>query len=203
MSLRAVVVSGISTPGQGIATRPNGIGLMIPWIVVWLTGCTGAVYPRPVFDLSVDPASVTVSVASTANFAAVFAPSAPRGGSLSWSVTPASGGTITNEGVYTASATAGRYSVVATWTASYPATDTRFAGSATVEVLPVGQISEELNPHLVQASGAVQTFGTIQNAVIVGQSVPSITSTDPADHIQVRSGFVPPVPCAKSESICQ
>jgi hypothetical protein len=70
-------------------------------------------------------------------------------------------------------------------------------------VLPVPQIDAELDPNFVQASGAIQTNGAIQNSVIAGQPVPSENSTDPNGDIQVRSGFTPPVPCAGSNISCQ
>jgi hypothetical protein len=132
----------------------------------------------------------------------LFTPSRPDGGSLTWSVNPASGGTITSAGVYTASGTAGNYSVVATWTPSNPAAGTAIGGSAAVVVLPPVQPGAELNTDLVQASGAIQISGTVQNAAIVGQPVPSAISTGLSGTVQIRSGFTIPVVCPGSNNSC-
>jgi hypothetical protein len=71
-----------------------------------------------------------------------------------------------------------------------------------VEVLPAPQLGEELNPNLIQASGTVQASSGIQNAGIVGQLVPSVTSMDSSNNVQVRSGFTIPVDCTASDSNC-
>jgi hypothetical protein len=188
--------------------RLKGIGLALPFIILGLAGCGGG-FPNPrtsstnvSVTVSVNPSSITVTAGSTTMFTASFAPSPPRGGSLTWSVNPATGGTITSAGVFTASATAGNYAVVATWTPSNPAAGTNASGSAMVEVVPVPQLGAELNTDLVQASGAIQVFGTIQNAAIVGQSVPSAISTDPTGNVQIRSGFTIPVVCRGSSPSC-
>jgi hypothetical protein len=61
-------------------------------------------------------------------------------------------------------------------------------------------LGAELNTDLTQASGAIQIFGRIQNAAIVGQLVPSLISTDTNDSVQVRSGFTIPVGCTESDN---
>jgi hypothetical protein len=128
--------------------------------------------------------------------------SLPKGGSLTWSVNPANGGTITSAGIYTASGTAGNYTVTATWTPSNPVAGNRISGSATVEVLPVPQLGADLNTDLIQASGAIQVSGRIQNAAILGQHFPSVISTDSNRNVQVRSGFTIPVVCPGSGTSC-
>jgi hypothetical protein len=187
----------------------NRIVLGLPLIVLGLAGCgfTGASsqsgFPNPSSaSVSVNPSSITVAAGSTATFAALFTPSSPAGGSLTWSVNPVNGGTITGTGVYTAPGTAGNYTVVATWTPSNPGTGSSISGSAAVEVLPAPQLGAELNTDLTQASGTVQSSSTIQNAGIVGQLVPSVISTDPSGNVQIRSGFAVPVVCTGSDTSC-
>jgi hypothetical protein len=198
-------MSGVSMSDGDATTRwLNRIALTLPWIILSLAGCAGPVHfnVSPA-ELSVEPSSAVVAAGSTTAFTAAFALGSPEVTSLTWSVIPANGGTITNEGVYTASATAGLYTVVATWTSDNAALGGAISGSAKVEVLPVPQIDAELDPNFVQASGTIQTNGAIQNSVIAGQPVPSENSTDPNGDIQVRSGFTPPVPCAGSNISCQ
>jgi hypothetical protein len=181
------------------------IALALPLIILGLAGCgSRGGFPNPSTNVSVNPPSIRVAAGSITTFTAVFTPSLPEGGSLTWSVNPANGGTITSAGVYTASATAGNCAVVATWTPSSSVGGTRISGSATVEVLPVPQLGAELNIDLIQASGAILVFGTIQNSAIVGQVVPSVISTDPNDNgnVQVRSGFAIPVACTPQGNPC-
>src|ERR1700741_3588302 len=178
--------------------RVNRIALALPMIVFGFAGCGGLPGPNPTsfnvsVNISVSPPSVTVAAGSTTTFTAVFTPYVPKGGSLSWSVNPANGGTISSGGGYTASGTAGNYSVVATWTPSYPGAGTPISGSTTVKVLPMPQPGAELNTDLVQASGAVQGYGAIRNVAIIGQNVTSVISTDPGGNVQHRSGFTIPI----------
>ena len=180
------------------------IALALPLIILGLAGCgSRGGFPNPFSSVSVNPPSITVAAGSITTFTAVFTPSLPQGGSLTWAVNPANGGTISSAGVYTASATAGNYAVVATWTPSSPVGGTSISGSATVKVLPVPQLGAELNTDLIQASGAIQVFGTIQNSAVVGQVVPSVISTDPNDNgnVEVRSGFAIPV-CTPKGNPC-
>jgi len=114
---------------------------------------------------------------------------------LTWAVNPASGGTISDAGVYAASGTAGNYSVVATWTPGSSSTGLKISGSATVDVLPTPQLGAALNPELVQASGGSQGNGLIQNSAILGQSSAFVISVDPNGNVQMLSGFAIPVAC--------
>ena len=186
----------------------NSVKCALP-AILGLAGCAGgspyspASSPPPVnVSLSLNPSSITVAAGSATIFTAFFTPSSPNGGSLTWSVNPANGGTITSTGDYTASATPGNYTVVAKWTPSNPVAGTTISGSAVVEVLPLPQMGAELNTDMTQASGAIQVFGSIQNAAIVGQLVPSVISTDPNDSVQARSGFTIPQVCLVSDNSC-
>ena len=123
---------------------------------------------------------------------------------MTWAVSPVTGGTITGAGVYTASATAGPYSIVATWTPAVPMTTAVIIKAiATVEILAVPQLSSMNTPKIVQASGATQTNGVIQNSTIVGPTFPSVTSIDSSGDIVVRSGFQPPLTCSGSDPTCE
>jgi hypothetical protein len=169
-------------------------------------GCSAGGFPSRASasssEISVSPPSAIVAAGSVTTFAAVFMPVPTAEGSFTWSVAPAIGGTITNAGVYTATATPGDYSVVATWTAANPASGGIFSASAEVQVLPVPQQGAAYNSDVVQASGGLQTIGTTQNGVIDGQSVPSAIATDSNGDIQNRSGFTPPVVCPDSSTTC-
>jgi hypothetical protein len=178
-------------------------------IALGAAGCSNSSgFPNPKSttasgQLSVTPASITVAAGSVTPFMAVFNPAAPTGGSLTWSVTPVIAGTINSAGVFTASNTAGQYTVLATWTPASLAAATILRGSATVGILAVPQLNGEISPDLVQASGAIQTNGAIQNWMIVGQEVPSVISVDSKGKIQVRSGFTPPMACPGTNTVCQ
>jgi hypothetical protein len=179
------------------------ISVVLPLMMLGIAGCDGG-FPRPAppsYNISVSPSSITVAAGSTTTFTALITPSRPEGGSLTWSVNPAKGGTITSAGAYTASGTVGSYMVVATWTPSNLA-GASISGSAAVGVLPPPQLGAELNPDLVQASGAIQVSGATQNAVVVGQLLPSVISTDRNDSVEVRSGFTFPVVCSESDDSC-
>ena len=88
--------------------------------MVCLTGCSGG-FAGPSSSasgtqLSVNPRLATVASGSTTPFNAVFKPTDPAGGLLTWSVSPVNAGTITSAGVFIASSTAGQYNITATWT---------------------------------------------------------------------------------------
>ena len=117
-------------------------------IALGLTGCGGnsvTVPPPPGAKLTVSPASITIDAGSATTFTGVFAPTAPTRGSLTWSITPVNGGTITGAGVYTASATAGRYHILATWTPSRSSPAAILKGSSTVTLLPVPQLDSVIS----------------------------------------------------------
>lgn len=139
--------------------------------------------------LIVEPSTVTVAAGSTTTFSA--SPSPPQGFSVVWSVSPATAGTITNSGIFTAAGTATNCMVVASWLPSNPLTGKPTTGSASVTVLQPTPPS----PDLTQASGAIQTSGQIENAVIAGERIGLVVSTDPSGNTQSTSGFPVPVPC--------
>lgn len=186
------------------------LGVSLGLIVLGAVGCRdiaptkgGSANPQPPSTrVSVTPSSITVAAGSTSTFTASFTPVLPVGGSLTWSVNPANGGTITSSGDYTASTTAGNYTIVATWTPSNSAAGTTISGSATVEVLSVPQPEADLNPDVTLASGATQASGRIHNAAVAGQAFPFVRSTDPGGDVQASSGFTIPVVCTGSDATC-
>lgn len=182
----------------------SGMLLAVLLFALGLVGCRNSADGFPTalsISISVDPGTATLPEQSSTTFIAVFAPTAPQGGALTWSVTPANGGTVTNAGVYTAPGTAGNYVVTATWTPSSPGVGSPISGSAMVTVAPPAQLVGSLNNDLVQASGGAQGFGGIQNAAVVGQPVPRMGSADIPLNVRVVSGF--PIPVCSPLGICQ
>jgi hypothetical protein len=188
------------------------IPLAVPLLTLAFSGCgsgsSAVKLPPPplastTLTLSVNPPSITVNAASATTFAGVFAPTAPTGGSLTWSITPVDGGTITDEGILTASASAGTYAVQASWTPAISSTASILKGSATVTVLPVPQLDLAISPDQVQASGADQTAGAIQNGVVFGQEMPSVLAVDSTGNIEVLSSFSLPASCTGNTTTCQ
>jgi len=103
-------------------------------------------------------------------------------------VVPASAGTITSTGLFTASGTATACTVLAVWSQ-----DVRYAASTTVAILPAPPPAVT-SPELVQTFGADQTVpdGSIANAAIVDEPIPAIVSASADGLIQVRHDFLPP-----------
>lgn len=183
--------------------------IVLGLIALGLTGCGGGNStvtpppPPPGTKLSVSPPSVILNAGAATTFVGVFAPTNPAGGSLTWSVTPVDGGTITGAGVYTASSTAGQYNILATWTPSISSKAAILKGSATVNLLAVPQLDAVITPAQVQASGANQSAGAIQNGAVAGQGIPSVASTDSGGNTQVVSGFTLPASECGSGSVCK
>ena len=183
--------------------------IVLGLIALGLTGCGGGNSmvtpppPPPGTKLSVSPASITLDAGAATTFMGVFAPTTPAGGSLTWSVTPVDGGTITSVGVFTASSTAGQYNILATWTPSISSKAVILKGSATVSLLAVPQLDSVISPGQVQAAGANQSAGAIQNGAVAGQGVPSVLSTDSGGNTQVLSGFTLPTSECGSGSVCK
>ncbi|NTW84611.1 MAG: hypothetical protein HGB30_00440 [Holophagaceae bacterium] len=135
--------------------------------------------------LAITPAVASVAPGQTLQFSA----NTPWGSGVTWSVQPATGGSINAAGLFTASSTPGQCLVLAMWN-----NDVRYTASATVTILPPPPAAV-ISPSLVQASGVQQTVpGTgIAHAAVVGESVPAtnaVGSVDPS--VKVRHGFEPP-----------
>jgi hypothetical protein len=188
-------------------TRPE-LSIVLSVVILGLVGCaskggSGTPTPPPSsLNISVNPSSITVADGSTTPFIAVFTPDSPEGGSLTWSVKPANGGTITNDGVFTASGSAGKYVVGATWTPTKWWLGGIVHGSGAVQVLAVAQSAAAISTGLVQDPGGSEVSGTTQNAGIVGQPIPSVVSTDGSGNIHVVHGFAIPGTCSESDSNC-
>ena len=172
----------------------------LTFVVVGLADCgsgsateNGFPNPKPLpVTLTVEPSPITVAAGSTTTFSA--SPGPPPGFSVVWSVSPATAGTITNSGVFTASGAAASGTVVATWLPSNPLTGKPTTGSASVTVLQPAPPSTDMT----QASGVIQISGSIENAAIAGEGLGTVVSTDPTGNTQSRSGFPVPVPCTGS-----
>ena len=135
--------------------------------------------------LAITPGVASVAPGQTLQFSA----NTPWGNGVTWSVQPATGGSINSAGLFTASSAQGQCLVLAMWN-----NDVRYTASATVTVLPPPPVAV-ITPALVQASGVQQTVpGTgIAHAAVVGESVPAtsaVGSVDPS--VKVRHGFEPP-----------
>ncbi len=133
--------------------------------------------------LQVSPATATVTGGQTQQFTA----SLPWGGTVLWSVVPATGGSINASGLFTASAIPGQYSIIAMWSG-----DVRYTAMATATVPPLTPLMLS-TPDLVAASGRQQgsANGQIQNATVVGEPVPAVQAADVSGTVQVRHGFKP------------
>jgi hypothetical protein len=135
-------------------------------------------------QFQITPATARVTPGQTLQFSA----SSPWGRGATWSVQPATGGTITAAGAFTASSVLGQYQIVALWTQ-----DVRYTATATVMVVAPGTPAV-INPNLVQASGLPQASsnGAIRNAPVVGESVPAQKAASATGSLEVRHGFEPP-----------
>lgn len=136
--------------------------------------------------LALTPPSATLAVGQTLQFTAAT----PWGKDVTWSVLPASGGTITAGGRFTASGAPGRYTIVAIWK-----NDARYTATAATTIVAAPPPAE-LNPDLVQTPGAAQgsTDGKLANHAILGEATPPVVSKDASGVTEVRHGFAPPVP---------
>jgi hypothetical protein len=135
--------------------------------------------------LAITPGAASVAPGQTLQFSA----NTPWGNGVTWSVQPATGGSISSAGLFTASSAQGQCQVLAMWN-----NDVRYTASALVTILPPPPVTV-ITPALVQASGVQQTVpGTgIAHAAVVGESVPAtnaVGSVDPS--VKVRHGFEPP-----------
>ena len=133
--------------------------------------------------MTVSPATATLAPGQTAQFTATI----PWGGSATWAVLPAAGGTFSGNGLFTASSAQGQYRIVAMWN-----NDVRYTATATATILPPAPPADS-TPDIVSASGAQQTGSTGQskNSVVVGEAVPAKTATDASGTLVLRHGFRP------------
>lgn len=131
--------------------------------------------------LRITPGDAATAIGQTLQFQAAT----PWGGEAQWSVVPATAGTITPGGLFTASANLGTYTVLAVWSK-----DVRYTASARVTVLPAPPPAVS-TPGLVQAFGAQQTGGSFTNSAVGGEPVPAVTSTSLSQTFQVRHGYLP------------
>jgi len=118
-----------------------------------------------------------------------FSASTPWGSEAIWSVLPATAGTISATGRFTASATPGQATIYAVW-----AKDVRYTASTGLSILapPPPAVT---SPNFVQTFGAQQAVpGTgVSNGAVVGEAVPAMLAATTDGAIKVRHGFVPPV----------
>ncbi len=130
---------------------------------------------------AITPPTAQVLLGQTFHFSA----SSPWGGGATWSVLPATAGTIDAKGTFTAGTTPGTCRIVAMYD-----NDPRYTATASVHMLTA--IPAQVNPALVQASGKLQVQGTLRNAIVVGEGVPARTSVTADGALRVRHGFEPP-----------
>lgn len=114
--------------------------------------------PAPVVAISISPPSATIDACKGVVFTATVSNSTNT--SVTWTVTEAGGGTVTN-GIYTAPSTAGTYHVVARSVA-----DTTKTVQGTIIVGPEKVVSVAVSP----GSGTVQANGTLAFAATVTTS---------------------------------
>ncbi len=135
--------------------------------------------------MSISPAVATLAPGQTVQYTATT----PWGGSATWSVVPAIGGTFTPNGLFTASSTQGSYRIVAMWNG-----DVRYSATAQATILPPPPPTTS-KPDVVSASGSQQgsASGQVQNASVVGEAVPVHSAADASATRQVRHGYDPSV----------
>ena len=133
--------------------------------------------------MTISPAVATLAPGQTLQFTATI----PWGGSASWSVVPATGGTFSPTGLFTASTTQGSYRIVAMWNG-----DVRYSATAQATILPPPPPTTS-KPDVVSASGSQQgsASGAVQNASVVGEPVSARTAADASATSQVRHGYDP------------
>jgi hypothetical protein len=134
----------------------------------------------------ITPATAMVPVGQSFQFSA----SSPWGGGALWTVLPASGGSISKEGIFTASNAPGQCQIVAFWI-----NDVRYTATADVSVVA-------LPPPALPSSGLVQAWGrnlqvspdgSIRNATVAGEPVPNRKTGSADGSVQLRHGFhLPP-----------
>ncbi len=133
--------------------------------------------------MTVSPTAASLAPGQTVQFTAVI----PWGGNATWSVQPATGGTFSGSGLFTASAIQGSYRIVAMWN-----NDVRYTASATAMILPPAAPAES-SVDLTSASGAQQTgaTGASKNSAVVGEAMPATRATDTSGTLVLRHGFRP------------
>ncbi len=133
--------------------------------------------------MTVSPAVASVAPGQTLQFTATI----PWGGTATWAVLPAAGGTFSGNGLFTASSAQGQYRIVAMWNS-----DVRYTASATATILPPPPPAES-TPDLVYASGVQSSGGTVptRNTAVVGETVPATRAADGSGTLQLRHGFRP------------
>lgn len=129
------------------------------------------------------PSAPGLLAGQSVQFQAIF----PWPGKVGWSVTPATAGTITSTGRFTAAGSPGVCTVTAVWMQ-----DPQVTAQAIATVLPPPPASESTSAS-VQASGQEQTApGTgITNTPVLGELLPATVSTSANGAIQVRADFLP------------
>ncbi len=133
--------------------------------------------------MTLSPATATLAPGQTVQFTAVI----PWGGSATWAVLPATGGTFSGNGLFTASVTQGTYRIVAMWN-----TDVRYTATASATILAPAPAADS-TPDIVSASGAQQSgaSGQSKNTAVVGEAVPAKRANDASGTLQLRHGFRP------------
>ncbi len=137
------------------------------------------------WTMKINPGQATLAPGQSFQFAA----STPWGNQTLWSVLPASAGTLTPAGRFTAAGTPGTCTVYAMW-----AQDVRYVASVPVTILPPPPPIVS-SPNLVQGFGShQQVAGTgISHGAVGGETVTATTATGTADpSVSLRHGFEPP-----------
>lgn len=178
-------LQALQLTGQGVAFTSLGAILAIPMLVCGGGRTSSGDHAGQVNGFfRITPDSATVLVDQTVSFSA----SSSRGGDATWSVLPATGGSIDAHGRFTASSSPGLYQIVAMWNS-----DVRYTATALVTVLP-SLPPTPVSLGMVQAFGNHQGSGTVRNTPVAGEPVLSQVSTDSTEVFQLRHGFYLPPP---------
>jgi hypothetical protein len=141
----------------------------------------------------ITPAVATVVAGQTSSFSA----SSSTTGTVTWKVEPATGGTITAAGLFTAASSLGQCQISAQWRPTDSGALAWTSATAIVSVVaqPLPAVSSS---NYTQASGTQQSAnGTaLTNASVVGEAFPAALAASANQTEQLRDDFLPPEPSA-------
>ena len=131
---------------------------------------------------TLQPANATVTEGQTLQYQVTPAPAT---GTATWVVQPASGGTLTAAGLFTATGTPGAYTIVCEGTGGSTLATTQ----VTIQAAAAPAV---VTPNALAAPGGQATSASGLNlSSVLGESFPAVMSEDASGLYQIRSDFDP------------